>query len=132
MTNKTLTLYIFKGKRSIIQQTVLFFKRLDKNALDINVQDIFDRTPLFVAAKFGHIECVKELLKAGADKTIKAKPKKLRVIAIGSDHRIESRAVESNHELKEKGLQPTAAIAFSRDCTSFSAASAVEAFSSAT
>ena len=52
---------------------------IDENVVHVNVQDVFGRTPLFVAAKAGHVECVNMLLLAGADKLIKGKTKKLDV-----------------------------------------------------
>ena len=78
--------YIFIiGKRDIIKRAISFLNEIDKGSLDINVQDAFDRTPLFVAAKAGHAECVRELLAAGADKMIKAKTKKLDIVVVGDD-----------------------------------------------
>ena len=71
----------------MIKRAIAFLNNIDKNVLNVNVQDVFGRTPLFVAAKAGHVECVKTLLGAGADKTIKAKTKKLDVVVAGLDGR---------------------------------------------
>ena len=67
----------------MIKRAIAFLNNIDKNILDVNVQDVFGRTPLFVAAKAGHAECVKRIVGAGADKMIKAKTKKLDVVVVG-------------------------------------------------
>ena len=95
----------------MIKRAIAFLNNIDKNVFNVNVQDVFGRTPLFVAAKAGHVECVKILLGAGADKTIKAKTKKLDVVVVGLDERAEIDRWSKSKTFPK--LEPTAGVLFS-------------------
>ena len=98
----------------MIKRAIAFLNNIDKNVLNVNVQDVFGRTPLFVAAKAGHVECVKILLGAGADKTIKAKTKKLDVVVVGLDERAKiPKRKKRRKTVHFPQLKPTAGVLFS-------------------